>query len=519
MKSFKTCILCTLFSLLAVTQASAQSIVGAWSGNDVATTAEGAAVFVFLANGSFYYIENVASSEAPGGFPGFERGTYTWNPATSAITLTTIQDLNGNTGAGVVNGRNDLTFSISGNTGTLVIPGGAVLASTRVTGTSPIVGAWSFGNAALADNSVVVVFLPNGVYFMAEDGDSSPVTGDPNGHDGIEHGTYSWNPTTGALTSSRTPAPYVDTNGEWGLSHPSGPPTLNVSADGLTLVSGEGFSLARVGGVASASANYQGLWFNPAESGWGINFAHQGDLIFASWFTYDLTGKGTWLVMTAAKTPSGTYTGTLFQGTGPSFDAVPFPPLGSPGGATVSGLTGTGTIAFGDANNATFAYTLGGISQSKTITRQLFGPQPVCTFGAQTNLALATNYTDLWWATPAGSEAGWGINLTHQGDIIFASWFTFDRDHTPMWLVVQATKTAPGVYAGTQVYRLSGPAFNTVPFPPIGAPGGPTGVIVGTATFTFANGNDATFNYTVDGATQTKSITREVFVTPGTVCQ
>ncbi len=40
---------------------------------------------------------------------------------------------------------------------------------------------------AVANNSTVVVFLPNGVYFEAEDGDSSPTTGDPSGHDGIEH--------------------------------------------------------------------------------------------------------------------------------------------------------------------------------------------------------------------------------------------------------------------------------------------------------------------------------------------
>jgi hypothetical protein len=272
-------------------------------------------------------------------------------------------------------------------------------------------------------------------------------------------------------------------------------------------------------GTASATANYQGLWFNPAESGWGINLAHQGDVIFASWFTYDLTGKGTWLVMTANKSAPDTYTGQLFQGTGPAFDAVPFPPLGSPGGATVSGLGGTGTLTFIDANNATFAYTVAGIAQTKTITRQLFGPQPTCTFGAQPNLALATNYTDLWWASPAGSEAGWGVNLTHQGDIIFATWFTFDHDRTPRWMVVQATKTGPGVYAGTQVYRLTGPAFNAVPFPALGSVGGPTGVIVGTASFTFSDGNDAMFSYTVDGVTQSKAITREVFVSPGTVCE
>jgi hypothetical protein len=269
----------------------------------------------------------------------------------------------------------------------------------------------------------------------------------------------------------------------------------------------------------AAAVNYQGLWFNPAESGWGINFAHQGDIIFASWFTFDATGKDWWLVLIATKAAANTYTGQIFQATsGPAFNAVPFPAQGTPGGL-VGGPVGTGTLTFTDGNNASFAYTVNSMSQTKAITRQLFGPQPVCTFGAQADLTLATNYTDMWWAAPAGSEAGWGINLAHQGDIIFATWFTFAQDHTPMWLVVQATKTAPGTYAGTQVFRLSGPAFSAVPFPPIGAPGGPTGVVVGTATFTFANGNSATFAYTVDGVAQTKTITRQVFANPGTVCQ
>ena len=278
---------------------------------------------------------------------------------------------------------------------------------------------------------------------------------------------------------------------------------------------------AIIGPLTDAGTNYQGLWWaapGGLESGWGINFAHQGDIVFASWFTYDQTGNGWWLVMTAGKTAANTYSGTLYQGTGPAFDAVPFLPLGAPGGAKPAAV-GTGALTFADANNATFTYMVNGITQTKAITRELVGAQPVCTFGAQANLALATNYTDLWWAAPAGLEAGWGINLTHQGDIIFATWFTFAQDHTPMWLVVQATKTAPGTYAGTQVYRLTGPAFSAVPFPPIGAPGGPTGVVVGTATFTFSDGNNATFAYTVDGVSQTKAITREVFVAPGTVCQ
>jgi hypothetical protein len=264
------------------------------------------------------------------------------------------------------------------------------------------------------------------------------------------------------------------------------------------------------GSVAAAVVNYEGLWWNaPAESesGWGINFAHQGDIIFASWFTYDLTGKGWWLVMTAPKTATNTYSGTLYQTMGPAFNAVPFNPM-----QVTATQVGTGTLSFSDANNGTFAYTVNGISQTKNITREVFGPLPTCTFGAG-NLAAATNYQDLWWAAPAGSESGWGVNFTHEGDTIFATWFTYDLDHTPMWLVVTTQKTAPGTYAGT-LYRTTGPAFNAVPFNPANV----VATAVGTATLGFTDGTTGTFAYTVNGISQTKAVTREVFTNPGTVC-
>jgi uncharacterized delta-60 repeat protein len=270
-----------------------------------------------------------------------------------------------------------------------------------------------------------------------------------------------------------------------------------------------------------APPNYQGLWWNAppgSEAGWGINFAHQGDLIFSSWFTYDPAGKPWWLVMTAAKTADKTYAGSLYQVNGPEFDAAPFPPVGQLGGATGS-IVGEATLTFGDENNAVFAYAVNGIAQTKPITRQAFGLLPKCTFGTTTNLALATNYQDLWWAAPAGSEAGWGINLAHQGDTIFATWFTYDHDHTPMWLVVTAARTASKSYTGDLYRATSGPPFNAMPFPPLGSPGGVTGGIVGSATFTFNDGNTGTFAYTVSGITQSKSITREVFASPGTTCR
>ena len=259
------------------------------------------------------------------------------------------------------------------------------------------------------------------------------------------------------------------------------------------------------------TTNYQGLWWAaPAgsESGWGINFAHQGNTIFASWFTYDLTGKGLWLVMTAGQTAPNTYSGTLYTTTGPGFNAAQFNP-----NQVVPSQVGTGTLTFRDANDATFAYTVEGVSQVKNIEREVFGKLPICAT-ATGPLTAATNYTDLWWASPPGSESGWGINLTHEGTTIFATWFTYGTDGTPMWLVVTAGNTGPGVYSGT-LYQTTGPAFDAVPFNPANV----VPAAVGTATFTFADGNDATFAYTVNDISQQKAITREVFQAPGTVCQ
>ena len=263
-------------------------------------------------------------------------------------------------------------------------------------------------------------------------------------------------------------------------------------------------------------ASYQGLFYNaPAESesGWGINFAHQGDTLFASWFTYDAAGRGSWFVVTANKTAPGTYGGKLYTTRGPAFNALPWDPS-----IVVATEAGTATFAFTDADNGTFNYVIGAVNQTKKLVRQTFGPRPTCSFGTVADLTTATNFQDLWWKKPASSESGWGINLTHQGDTIFASWFTYDLDGTPLWLVVTAPKTNPSVYSG-DLYQTSGPRFDAFDRSKV------VTAKVGAATFTFADGNNATFDYTVQLAgmaapvMQSKAITREVFTAPGTTCK
>src|SRR4029453_4180785 len=142
--------------------------------------------------------------------------------------------------------------------------------------------------------------------------------------------------------------------------------------------------------------------------------------LFATWFTYDRDGSGLWLVMpNGAKTGAATYSGTLYRTTGPSFAPNPWNSAG-----VTSTPIGSATFAFGDLDNGTFTYTFNGVTRSKAITRQIFSaPVPACTVGGEDGVRL--NYQDLWWRSPAGSESGWGVNITHQGSILFATWFTY----------------------------------------------------------------------------------------------
>jgi hypothetical protein len=271
-------------------------------------------------------------------------------------------------------------------------------------------------------------------------------------------------------------------------------------------------SLQVAGEGIAALENVSGLWWAAppgSESGWGINFAQQHDTIFATWFTYDVDGSPWWLIAVLHQSPNGSYSGPVSTVTGPAFDTVPFEPT-----EVIETQVGTMTATFTDRKHATLSYTVKGISRTKQIVLQEFGPLPTCTWGAQSNLALATNYTDLWWNAPAGSESGWGVNMAHQGDLIFATWFTYDEAGRPWWLIAELQKRASGEYSGA-VSTVTGPPFDTVPFDP----GKVKETVVGTASVAFVNGNSANLAYSVNGTAQTKAITRQVFEAPGTVCQ
>ena len=249
--------------------------------------------------------------------------------------------------------------------------------------------------------------------------------------------------------------------------------------------------------------NYTALWWNPNESGWGLNLNHQGTTLFATLFTYDAAGNAAWFSMSnGARQPDGSYAGDLARSEGPAFDA-------SPWNANAVKRSGVGTmrISFTDDSHGTLTYNVGPARVTKAITRLNFRTPPTCTWSAS-NRSFATNYTDLWWG--GVPESGWGLNLVHQDSVIFATLFTYDASGQPLWLVMPAGERILGTTFSGPLYRTNGPPFDAVPFTPITAANN-TQVGTMTLAFTTYDGHVGTMTYSVNGVTVTKPIERLEF--------
>ncbi|MBL0143400.1 MAG: hypothetical protein IPP91_15135 [Betaproteobacteria bacterium] len=242
--------------------------------------------------------------------------------------------------------------------------------------------------------------------------------------------------------------------------------------------------------------NFTALWWNPSESGWGINVNHQGTILFATLFDYASDGRNMWLVASElSRQLDGSYSGPLYRTTGPAFDRTPWTSIGL-------SQVGTMTLRFPTAGTGSLSYSVDGIPVTKIIQKQFFAfPMPKCV-AVTTSREQSANYQDLWWNS---RESGWGINLTHQGNVIFATLFTYDTTGRDLWLVASSLGAQPdGSFSGS-LYSTGGPAFNSPSWSSI------TASQVGTMTLRFTSGTTGTLAYVYNGVPVSKSIERQVF--------
>ncbi len=201
--------------------------------------------------------------------------------------------------------------------------------------------------------------------------------------------------------------------------------------------------------AAPASSNYSDIWWNAAESGWGITIADHQTQLFIVWYTYRLDGSPTWFVIPGGTLSGGKrfFSGDIYQTTGPPYSAA-FDP-------NQVRVTKVGTASFDfappslAAGKALFSYSVGNVSQTKQIERQPFG-----------NAAPDWGYdfTDIYW-DPA--ESGWGLTLAQHGNNVFGVWYTYDLNGQPLFVVMPGGTFANGDSFTGATYTTTGPYFGS----------------------------------------------------------
>ena len=116
------------------------------------------------------------------------------------------------------------------------------------------------------------------------------------------------------------------------------------------------------------------IWWNPAESGWGLTLAQHGNNVFGAWFTYDAAGQPLFFVMpTVTFNGPDSFSGSLYTTRGPYYGG-PFDSsrvtVSNVGSATIDVQTILGR------KRLRFRPAVFGSAVDKQVERQPFGNSP-----------------------------------------------------------------------------------------------------------------------------------------------
>jgi hypothetical protein len=233
-------------------------------------------------------------------------------------------------------------------------------------------------------------------------------------------------------------------------------------------------------------------WAGTTENGWGMSVVQHDDRLFTAIYAYDSAGSPTWFVM-----PGGTwnaahtaYSGALYSPRGApysSYDASRLVPGAS---------RGTATVAFNGLEEATLAYEIDGVSATKRISRQSFGPAE--------STSAPTVVGDMWWGGAA--QNGWGIALLQQYRTLFGVWFTYGADGTATWFVMPSGFWKDAATWEGRLYRTTGSPWLGKTYD--------AALLKSTDVGAFSlhfDGASGTFAYTIDGKTGMMALMRQPF--------
>ncbi|GAA0708845.1 hypothetical protein GCM10009105_08770 [Dokdonella soli] len=310
-------------------------------------------------------------------------------------------------------------------------------------------------------------------------------------------GVGSCTPSTPSMCNNSTPGPSGLSGGLQGYA--VGPGYDQVTGLGSIDVSK---LLAAWGNGSGTSVNLNqhgmtGSWANPATSGQGLVMEVDPDfygtgtgLLFAGWYTYDVTAPGgqRWYTIqgqVSAASPSSTMPIYLTQG-GRFASSL----------ATTTAPVGQATIQFSDCTHGSLNYTFSdGSGRSGTIPLSRLDSNVTCGQTGNNGSAASDYLLAGAWADIGTSGQGLVLDINPLQNLLFAGWYTFATNAGQgsgaagqNWYTLQAIFT-PGSTSSTNIgiYNTTGGVFNqaattsTVP--------------VGSASLVFHSCNSATLSY------------------------
>jgi hypothetical protein len=122
---------------------------------------------------------------------------------------------------------------------------------------------------------------------------------------------------------------------------------------------------------AAAVVDRTDIYWNPAESGWGVNFIMSNTFMFATFFIYGLNGQPFWVTANMTEGANGVWSGPLYQTAG-TFYGAPWNP-----GQQTTVPVGTATFTPTNSFSGTLTYNVGTTTVVKQIQRQTLTTTPM----------------------------------------------------------------------------------------------------------------------------------------------
>jgi hypothetical protein len=157
------------------------------------------------------------------------------------------------------------------------------------------------------------------------------------------------------------------------------------------------------------------LWWNPSESGWGLQMVNTGTFIYATIYVYGPDGKPVWFAGGLDSVDGLQWSGPLYTSMGPYFGGASFDSA-----AVTVRLVGQMTLTISTINSGQITYSVDGVTVSKTIQRQ---PLTLDNYTGSYSATFAATVTGCTSTANNGSRnSPVTVNITQIGNSMSMAW-------------------------------------------------------------------------------------------------